>query len=87
MIPLIFSIVYSFYSSSNSISLEETIYLTIFTVKALNFACPTEKYSSNIGISLSFFKIETKAEFLSTITESSLSPKRGIGSLSVRMRP
>ena len=38
-------------------------------------------------MSLSLFSMTTKAEFLSTTTESSFKPKRGIGSESERMVP
>jgi hypothetical protein len=57
----ILSITWSFTNSSNSISLDYTIYFTILTVNALNLGCPTAKYSNNIGMSFSFFNIVTNA--------------------------
>ena len=86
---ILFSLVtISCYSNSSiGISLDATIALTIFTVKALNFACPTLKYSNSTWVSESFVRIITKAGFLSKITDNSFKPYKGIGSWSVTMRP
>ena len=57
------------------------------SVNALNLGWFTSKYWKRISISFNLFRITTNAEFLSTTTESNLSPKRGIGSESDKMRP
>jgi hypothetical protein len=86
-IPFILSIILSYIISYSSISRDWIIALMIFTVNALNLGWFTSKYWNNISISFNLLKITTNAEFLSTTTDKSLRPKRGIGSLSERISP